>query len=248
MRRPPQIPEIDGAAPTLEGEGNRGQAPVNKQRDSAVRHLLIERAGKATMLHQSILLSTLVIGFAACTSTGTGLDGGAGRGPGDGMTDSEGRVMSGGGSGGTGATGAASDSGVGGMSGGQQVVSCGNHTCASGQVCCTGCDGSKACGASCTGHACPVDGGSGAVACGGTICSAGDVCVNPCCRGSRPACEPLPDAGVCPMGSFPCPDGTGIRGCFTPCTPPPPYCQPASKALPVGCTIGTNGQATCGCA
>jgi hypothetical protein len=87
------------------------------------------------------------------------------------------------------------------------------------------------------------------VRCGAASCSASEVCVNPCCGGAAPPCQPAPDGGACPAGAYGCVVTPGGRpGCATPCTPPPPFCQPASSALPAGCTPGKDRQVSCVCA
>jgi hypothetical protein len=128
--------------------------------------------------------------------------------------------------------------------GGQDGPICGNQTCGQGQMCCTACDGSKSCGSMCPGHACPRD-----TKCGSTECKADETCVHPCCGGTAVPCLPAPDGGACPSGSISC--GMlpgGHPGCATPCTPPPPFCQPTNAMLPAGCAIYEGGQAICVCA
>ena len=90
--------------------------------------------------------------------------------------------------------------------------------------------------------------GAGPVACGASSCGGAEVCVNPCCGGAAPPCHPA-DGGVCPAGSSSCivvPGGG--PGCATPCTPPPSFCQPATKPLPTGCSLGKDRQVICVCA
>jgi hypothetical protein len=93
-----------------------------------------------------------------------------------------------------------------------------------------------------------LGGGGGPIRCGSATCAGDNVCVNPCCGGTAPPCLAIPDGGVCPVGSSQCTTPGGGPGCVTPCTPPPPFCQPASKALPAGCILGKDRQAVCGCA
>lgn len=97
----------------------------------------------------------------------------------------------------------------------------------------------------CGGATVDVDGGpdvqqeaapdtSGPYPCGTTTCQSGEVCVHPCCGGAPPPCVPFEDAGVCPAGYQPSNYCNGYQyGCAPPpCTPPPPYCTPASSGCP----------------
>jgi len=70
--------------------------------------------------------------------------------------------------------------------------------------------------------------------CGSSTCGSGDLCIHPCCGGAAPMCIPFEDGGTCPAGYTPSTQcyglGTGTSGCMPPpCTPPPPYCAPASS-------------------
>ncbi|MBK6691171.1 MAG: hypothetical protein IPG50_03045 [Myxococcales bacterium] len=75
-------------------------------------------------------------------------------------------------------------------------------------------------------------------ACGKTTCTAAQYCVTPCCGGPAPACNPIPDAGVCPAGTTPSTCNGGLPGCVDgPCTPPAPYCVDSPSPPPSGCTL-----------
>jgi hypothetical protein len=87
----------------------------------------------------------------------------------------------------------------------------------------------------------------GSLSCGKTACIDGEVCVNPCCGGAPQVCDPASDAGTCPSGAHPCVRPAGDYGCSFQCTPPLPFCQPASKPLPTGCSLGKDRQAICVC-
>src|SRR6185369_18007343 len=81
----------------------------------------------------------------------------------------------------------------------------------------------------------------GPFACGSQTCSPVQYCLHPCCGGPQPACEPMPDSGVCPAGFHtemcaPFGGGTFGNNCRQdPCVPAPPSCVDDPKAAPPGC-------------
>jgi len=78
--------------------------------------------------------------------------------------------------------------------------------------------------------ACVPEDAGGPIACGSTTCGATQYCVQPCCGGAEPACEPLPDSGICPPNTH-----QESCGCQPdPCKPPPAFCVDDPKTQP-GC-------------